>query len=91
MIPYSKIRQRLLTGAFIHGSIPIAVVYALEHVGPEVRIVSFTQTYESYYMTQSKPLSIEPGQVQLVTCFLILVLQTCLWSVGYSKSGKICH
>jgi len=28
---------RLLAGAFVHGSIPIAVVYALEYVGPAYR------------------------------------------------------
>ena len=28
---------RMLAGAFVHGSIPIAVVYALEYVGPAYR------------------------------------------------------
>ena len=36
-------------------------------------------------------LSTEPGRVLLVTCYLILELQTCHWLDIFSKNGRLCH
>lgn len=95
---------RLLAGAFVHGSIPIAVVYALEYVGPAYRAWSGAVGYMlfdvgianlslvgylfKHWTDQALTLSILP-LVLFIFCFFLPKSLQFLYSRGDYEEGKL--